>query len=863
MAAFSGIKLGWEPLLEPWQCRLQLAAPTGVPSTQHQRLSVSSTQGLELTVTQTALEAAALAGGALAAAAAVAADPSLLDAQLEASGSSAAYSAAYWLHNQTGSTLELWLAASEGQPDGGGSPADSPGSSSDGSGSGSSRRFASAGSSSAGSQGPWVPAGPPELVVRPGGRVALPVVSARGAQQQGLHVGRPSATQGVLVPHPPAAHQPHLAHSASSSRLLLPADSTPRLHQRHSGATLEGSGGGLAAAAAALQTRPLLYFRLAEHVDICGPLHLDRRVAGASQLDSASDASAAGDDQSRCRGTGVLHGQVPISADCPATPRRGCFEGCTACPGVLCDMSEARHGGYTLALHSGVRVRRLLSGPVQGLLRLAVCAPCNAAAPAVPASHCVHALVVPHAFVGTWPHQLTPSGAPSLPPQLRNTTQLALDIGVQTPMGLVMEPQALGTLRPGGTMWLPALRAHTGLLCLRPAASSAPALGAAAGPPPAPPPAPPSVAGGRPAGERLQTAATWQPGSNAGSGGSRMPLLAADSLAAAAALVAGSQGGALPTPPQRMPSSPLLYSTAGLASPQRGSLEAAELHHRQPGAAAGAAAPAWHPYEWSVAVSLQTLLRQAAGAEAAAAGGSGRGPTLERGSGSKKLTCEATSEQHPPVLLCMGASRLAGGDAGGAGGRSGAPGAPVAALAGGAAAPPASGSWEVLLSAPLVLHNALPVPVDVSLVAYGLPHRLALQPNQQAALHAVDASAVDHVVLRALGYHPTRPFTPAPLPALASLADGSGSGAARQAVAPDTELLLQVGRWVLGEQAGSVILACAAAKCPGLISATIDPSLLHLDAAAGGGARPVPGAGVCAALDGCCHRCGAQGWRVG
>lgn len=295
MAAFSGIKLGWEPLLEPWQCRLQLAAPTGLPSSQHQRLSVSSTQGLELTVTQTALEAAALAGGALAAAAAVAADPSLLDAQLEAAGSSAAYSAAYWLHNQTGSTLELWLAASEGQPEVGGSPADSPGGSSDTSSS--SRGFASAGSSSAGSQGPWVPAGLPELVVRPGGRVALPVVSASGAQQQGLHVGRPSASQGVLVPHPPAAagQQPHLAHSASSSRLLLPADSMPRLLQLHSTATLGGSGSGLAAAAAALQTRPLLYFRLAEHADVCGPLHLDRWGQGPARVtDAGLQASDAG-----------------------------------------------------------------------------------------------------------------------------------------------------------------------------------------------------------------------------------------------------------------------------------------------------------------------------------------------------------------------------------------------------------------------------------------------------------------------------------------------------------------------------------------------------------------------------------------
>lgn len=355
-------------------------------------------------------------------------------------------------------------------------------------------------------------------------------------------------------------------------------------------------------------------------------------------------------------------------------------------------------------------------------------------------------------------------------------------------------------------MWLPALRAHTGLLCIRPSAASAHALSASAGPLTAPPPAAQSLSGGwPPASQRLQTAATWQPGSGTGSGGSRIPSLAADSLAAAAALMGGSQGASLPLAAQRMPSSPLLYSTTGLASPQRGSLEAYEA--RQSGAgAAGAATPSWqHPYEWSVAVSLQTLLRQAAGAEAAAGGGSGRGPTLERSSGSKKLTCEATSEQQLPVLLCMGASRLVGSEAEDAGSGSGGPSRGAGSGGGGAApatpgaaalaasAVSAGGSWEVLLSAPLVLHNALPVPVDVSLVAYGQPHRLALQPNQQAALHAVDASAVDHIVLRALGYHPTRPFTPAPLPALASLGDGSSAGAARQAVAPDTELLLQVG----------------------------------------------------------------------
>ena len=64
----------------------------------------------------------------------------------------------------------------------------------------------------------------------------------------------------------------------------------------------------------------------------------------------------------------------------------------------------------------------------------------------------------------------------------------------------------------------------------------------------------------------------------------------------------------------------------------------------------------------------------------------------------------------------------------------------------------------MLLSAPLTLHNGLPVPAEVSLSAWGKPHRLLLQPNQRATLHAVDAPHVEHVMLRALGYHPTRPL---------------------------------------------------------------------------------------------------------
>ena len=398
---------------------------------------------------------------------------------------------------------------------------------------------------------------------------------------------------------------------------------------------------------------------------------------------------------------------------------------------------------------------------------------------------------------------------PAIPAlQLRNTTQLALDIGVQTPMGLVMEPQPLGTLRPGGAMWLPALRAHSGLLCVRPTLTSSAAAAHAAATlplqppqqqhPQYPPPMPPQPAGG------LQTAATWQPGGSRIAGHSRIPAMAADSLAAAAALVAGAHAAAAaasgaPQPPanyvaaQRVPSSPLLYATAGLASPpQRAGSDAAEGARHLPAGGTGAAAPTtWHPYDWSSAVSLQALLRQVAGAEAGGRGGA----SLERNRGARQLTCTATSETQPPVLLCMGAKRLSSKGSAAAAAR-------AAAAATAASAVGTGGSWEVLLSAPLTLHNALPVPADVQLLAWGKAHRLLLQPNQHAALHAVDAAHVEHLTLRALGYHPTRPITPPALPATAA-EGGSGNQAAAAAaqhgssggtvlVAPDTEVYLQV-----------------------------------------------------------------------
>ena len=112
-----------------------------------------------------------------------------------------------------------------------------------------------------------------------------------------------------------------------------------------------------------------------------------------------------------------------------------------------------------------------------------------------------------------------------------------------------------------------------------------------------------------------------------------------------------------------------------------------------------------------------------------------------------------------------------------------------------AAATAAAGgdSWEVLLSAPLQLHNALPVPLDVSMSAWGRTHRVHLQPNQHGALHSVDAAHVEHLQLRALGYHPSPHISPAPLPALAaaSLEGGAGEGG-REVRAPDVAVTLRV-----------------------------------------------------------------------
>lgn len=290
--------------------RLQATVPLAVPppSNQHHRLSVSSAQNLELTVTQSALEAAVLAAGALQAAAAVAEEPGSLGSHLTAACGSATHSAAYWLHNQTGCQLELWLSHGKHDADAAASPQGSSSPHAAGS------EHGSLGSSSpdGGKSSPGVPLRLPELVVQPGARVMLPVVAAARSRQHGLHVGSPCPQQGVVQFPPHSAHG-SLQRSTGSRRGLAGLGAAPGTPGHPPGL----SGLGAAAASAdrpARQARTQLRFRLSGQEAVCGPLD--------------------------------LHGG---SFHC-------CLGGTGSSPEVLCELEDAQHGGYTLTIHSGVQV---------------------------------------------------------------------------------------------------------------------------------------------------------------------------------------------------------------------------------------------------------------------------------------------------------------------------------------------------------------------------------------------------------------------------------------------------------------------------------------------------------------------------
>jgi hypothetical protein len=87
-----------------------VVAPTSA-SSHHQHLGISSQQGLELTITETAADAAGLLADALQSIPAVFEEPGTLGNALRAAAGAASHlSAAWWLDNQTGAAVEVWLA---------------------------------------------------------------------------------------------------------------------------------------------------------------------------------------------------------------------------------------------------------------------------------------------------------------------------------------------------------------------------------------------------------------------------------------------------------------------------------------------------------------------------------------------------------------------------------------------------------------------------------------------------------------------------------------------------------------------------------------------------------------------------------
>ena len=278
MNVFNGSKLGWEPTLEPWRFGVEFAAPlaSAVAGGPHcRRLHLEAQQGMELTVSEATAGAAALAGGALGMVAAVAESPGSLVEQLEANSAEAAFSAAYWLQNLTGSAVEVRLDSPE-------------------------EARASSGSE------PDPPSEPRWTAVPPGGRAKLAVLPPGGVHHWSLHTGEPSAAEGVARPRARAASQ-----------------ALPR-RQDH---------------------RTLMRFHLKDLGQTCGPVRLDRPASTEHGLSLA-----------------------PAGGGAAAT--------------VVCDVREGRYGGYTVSLHSGVKVSGL--GWVAWLSLLLLLRGCMAAWPPGP-----------------------------------------------------------------------------------------------------------------------------------------------------------------------------------------------------------------------------------------------------------------------------------------------------------------------------------------------------------------------------------------------------------------------------------------------------------------------------------------------
>jgi hypothetical protein len=299
---------------------------------------------------------------------------------------------------------------------------------------------------------------------------------------------------------------------------------------------------------------------------------------------------------------------------------------------------------------------------------------------------------------------------------------MAVDVGMQTAVGIVVEPLSLGVLLPGEALWLPALRAEVGHLCMRPAL-----------PPPLDRSGLARLARGGPADEAAMSHSEsyLMPGMEGGG--------------ARSASTAGSPGPLLLRRHQALPPLPprgsrLLFSSTTHSSPgpseagpprlqlpphlrlaeqaqqEEGGASRRTLGHGGGGGGGGGSGGAGAPlYQWSSTVQLQQLLHQSA--EAGRAGG-------DRQRALRHLECQHTLGALPTVSFCMGTSAGAAG----------------------------AGTWDLVIAAPLVVHSALPMPVEVAISSWTGVHRMRLQPNRRVQLHHLEAAHAEAISLRALGY---------------------------------------------------------------------------------------------------------------
>lgn len=122
---YNGNKLAWEPVIEPWNFACEIVCPVGtntaphtssvhgasIEQSQHTKLTLLSRNGLEVTITDSAIEAAVLATAGINTLSSIVKEPDTLSAVLRGFKQRGLPCTAFQLQNETGSDIEVWLEA--------------------------------------------------------------------------------------------------------------------------------------------------------------------------------------------------------------------------------------------------------------------------------------------------------------------------------------------------------------------------------------------------------------------------------------------------------------------------------------------------------------------------------------------------------------------------------------------------------------------------------------------------------------------------------------------------------------------------------------------------------------------------------